>query len=190
MNGDTLVVECALLLITNSTDANYSGQFFCLWSIKNLKYCSSSWFILSIWLSICGWNTVDSFVSIPNMLFNSLIISAVNYGFLSDTMLSGSSCSFHTLSLNNLVRPFTDVSSVVATKCVILDTLSQTTRITSFPTTTSNFVINSTIKYIYSFSGPSLNFNFSIITSVLFFILWHISHPSIYFPISLVIPSH
>ena len=86
MNGDTLVVKCILLLIANFADANYFGQFFCLWSMKNLKYCSNSWFILSVWPSVWEWNTVDSFILISKMLFNSLIISTANCGLLSDTI--------------------------------------------------------------------------------------------------------
>ena len=58
--------------------------------------------------------------------------------------------------------------SVVATKYVILDNLSQTTKITLFPTINSNFVIKSTIKCVHSFSGTSLSYNFSTGASVLF----------------------
>ena len=42
--------------------------------------------------------------------------------------------------------------------------------------------MKSTIRYVYVFARTLLNFKFPAITSVLFFILWHISHPSIYFP--------
>ena len=101
-------------------------------------------------------------------------------------MLSSSLCNFHTLSLNNFASLFADVHSVVATKCAILDNLLQTTRIVSFPATNSNFVLKSTIKCVYSFSGTLLNFNFPAGISTLFFILWHISHPSIYFPTSFI----
>ena len=41
INGDILV-EYTLLLIVNSADASYSGQFFCLWSMKNQRYCCNS----------------------------------------------------------------------------------------------------------------------------------------------------
>ena len=94
------------------------------------------------------------------MLFNSLVISAVNCGPLSNTILSGNLYNFHILSLNNLANSFAEVSSVVATKCVILNNLLQTTRIAFFLATNSSFVIKSTIKYIYSFSRTSLSFNF------------------------------
>ena len=90
------------------------------------------------------------------------------------------------LFLNNLANSSADIPFIVATKYVILDNLSQTTRITSFPATTSNFVIKSTVRCFHSFSGTSLNFNFPASTSVLFFILWHISYSSMYFLISLV----
>ena len=50
MNRNTLVVKCVLLFIANSTDINYSGQYFCLWLIKNLRYYSS--FFLSTYLFV------------------------------------------------------------------------------------------------------------------------------------------
>ena len=124
------------------------------------------------------------------MLFNFFVISATNYSLLSDIILFGNPCNFHILSLNNLANPSANVPSVVVTKYIILDNLSQTTRIASFPATNSNFVIKSTVRYVYGFSGTSLNFNFSASTSVLFFILWHMLQPSIYFPMFLVTPSH
>jgi len=110
----------------------------------------------------------------------------VNCGSLSDTMLSSNPCSFHVLSLNSLASPFADVPSVIATKCVIFDNLSQTTRITSLLVTNGNFVMKSTVRCVYGLSRTSLNFSFLAGTSVLFFICWHISHPSTYFPTSLV----
>ena len=67
---------------------------------------------------------------------------------------------------------------------------SQTTRIASFLATTSNFMMKSTVRCVHGFSGISLNFNFPAISSILFFILWHKSHPSTYLPMSLVTPGH
>ena len=171
MKGKTFIAVWILLFTTNSADASHSGQSSYLWFINILKYCSSSWFILSICLSICGWNTVDNLISISNILFSSFINSAMNWGLLSDTTLSGNLCSFYILSLNNLAKPSANVSSVVATKCVILDNLLQTTRIASFPATTGNFVIKSTVRWVHGFSGTSLNFSFPTVPSILFFIL-------------------
>jgi len=78
-----------------------------------------------------------------------------------------------------------DVLFVVATKCIILNNLSHTTKIIFFPATNSN-VIKSTVKYVHGFSGTLLNFNFFASTSVKFFILWHILQPYTYFPTSLI----
>ena len=155
-----------------------------MWLIYNF------WFIHSICPSVYRWKDIDNFVSIPNILFSFLVNSAINYGSLSNTILSGNLCSFHTLPLNNLTNPSTNVSSVVVTKCVIFHNLLQTTRIASFSATNSNFMMKSTVKYIYGFSSTSLNFNFSADISILFFILWHLSQLSIYLPISLVTPGH
>ena len=138
----------ALLFTANSADTNYSGQSFCLCSMKNLKYCSNSWFIHSICPSIYGWNAVNSLISIPNILFSSFVNSTENFGPQSDITLSGSPCNFYTLSLKSHTNPSANVSSVVATKYVILDNLLQTTRIASFPATTGNFVIKSTIRCV------------------------------------------
>ena len=138
--------------------------------MKNQRYCSNSWFIHLVCPSVCRWKTVNNFVSISNILFSSFINSAVNCGSLSNTTLSGHPYSFHILSLNSLTNLSTNVSSVIATKYIILNNLSQITRIVSFLTTSSNLVIKSTIKCVHSFSGTSLNFNFPAISSVLFFI--------------------
>ena len=104
------------------------------------------------------------------MPFNSFVISATNYGPLSNTMLFGSPYNFYILSLNSLASPSANVSFVVATKCIILDNLLQTTRIISFSATIGNFVIKSTIRCVHGFSGTSLSFNFPATSSVLFFI--------------------
>ena len=56
------------------------------------------------------WNAVNSLVSILNIQYNSLVNSATNWGPQSNTMLSGSLCNFHMLSLNNLARPSADMS--------------------------------------------------------------------------------
>jgi len=75
------------------------------------------------------------------------------------------------LFLNNLANISANIPSVVATKCIILDNLLQTTGIASFPATNGKFEIKFTIRYVHSFSGTLLNFNFSTDTSILFFIL-------------------
>ena len=180
MNRDTFIAKYTLLLTANSADTSHSGQSFCLWSTKNLRYCSNSWFIYSVCLPVYGWKDVNNLVLIPNILFSSLVISTANCGPLSNTTLSSNPYSFYTLFLNDLTNPSTDVSSVVATKCVILDNLSQTTRIVSFLATNSNFIIKSIIRYVYSFFSISLNFNFPAGASILFFILWYILQPSTY----------
>ena len=120
-----------------------------------------------ICLSIWEWNNINSLVLIPNILFNSLIISATNCSLLSNMIFSS---NFHILSLNNLVNSSTNISFVIVTKYVILDNLLQTTRIASFLATNGNFVIKSTIRYIYGFSRTLLNLNFSAGTFILFFI--------------------
>ena len=158
--------------------------------MKNLRYYSNSWFICLVCPSVCGWKAINSFISIPNILFNSFVNSAANYGSLSSTTLSGNLCNFHTLFLNNLANPFTNVPSVVATKYIILNNLLQTTSITSFPATNSNFVIKSTIRWVQGFSVILLKFNFPTRASVWFFIFWHISHSSTYCLTSLITSGH
>ena len=56
--------------------------------------------------------------------------------------------------------------------------------------TNKNLVIKSTIKYIYSFFGISLNFNFPASAFILFFILWYKLQLSIYFPTFFVTSSY
>ena len=121
--------------------------------------------------SVCGQKIVDNFILISNILFSFFVNSAANYDSLSDTTLFGNPCNFHILSLNSLVNLSANVPSIVATKCVILNNLLQTTRIVSFPATSGNLVIKLTIKCVHSFSGTSLSFNFPATSSILFFIL-------------------
>ena len=146
---------------TNSANISHSSQFFYLWSTKNQRYCSNSWFIYSVCLSICRWNDGNSFVSIYNILFNFFINSTSNWDPLSEITLFGTLYNFYILSLNNLANLSTNIPSIVTTKCAILNNLLQTTRITFFSATNSNFVIKFTIKYVYSFSSTLFVINFS-----------------------------
>ena len=170
MNGDTFVVVCILLLTANSANANYFGQFFCLWSTKNRRCYSNSWFIHSVCLLVWGWKAVNSFVLIPNILFNFLVNSVANCSPLSDTTLSGKLCNLYILSLNNLANPSAIIPSITATKCVIFYNLLQTTRIAFVSATISNLVIKFTKTCVQDFSETSPSFNFSTTSSVLFFI--------------------
>ena len=68
-------------------------------------------------------------------------------------MLSDNIYNFHMLSLNNLTNPFANILSIVVIKYVIFNNLSHITKIVFFSTTNSNFMIKSTIIYIYSFSS-------------------------------------
>ena len=124
-----------------------------------------------ICLSVWEWNNVDSFVLIPNILFNFFAISTAHYSSLSDTILSGNPYNFHMLFLNNLTNSSADIPSIVVTKYVILNNLLQTTRITSFPATNSNFVIKSTDICCYIFSNTIFSLNFPTGIFILFFIL-------------------
>ena len=156
-----MVAEYTLLFITNSAITNYSSQFFCLWLTKNYKYYCNSWFICLVWLSVCGWNNVDKFVSISNTLFNSFVNFITNYSPLSNITLFSNPCNFYMLSLNSLINPSAIIPSVIAIKCVILSNLTHTTKIVSFSATNSNFVIKSTIKYVYSLFSTLFIINFS-----------------------------
>ena len=142
-------------------------------------FACSWWRILSIVI------VLDSFFPSNHLFENRMLLttlsqfltfcsaplsSAVNYGLLSDTILSSNLCNFHILFLNSVVNP-----SIVATKCIILDNLSQTTKIAFFPVTNSKFVIKSTIKYIHSFSVPHLILTFLLIFLFFFYSLIHIT---------------
>ena len=126
-------------------------------------------------------------VSISSILFSFFVNFAANCSLLSDTTLSGNSCNFYTLSLNNHTSSSAKASFVVVTKYIILDNLSQTTRIMSFSATSGNFVIKSTITYVHSFLGILLNFNFSASASILFFI-FNTYHSLLHISICLLSP--
>ena len=122
--------------------------------------------------------------------FSSLINPAANWGPLSEIMLSGNPCSFHTLSLNNLANPSADVFSVVGIKWTILVSQSTTTKILSYPCTKGNLVIKSTDICVHGFSGIEFGISFPAGCSVRFLLCWQASHPSTYRFTSLVIPGH
>jgi len=144
--------------------------------MKNQRYCSNFWFIYSVCLFVCRWNAVNNFVSIPNIQFNFLVNFAMNCSSLFDTTLFSNLCNFYILSLNNLTSLSTNVPSVVAIKCVILNNLLQTTRITFFPATTSSFVMKSTVSLApHSTSVSLLPLLSCSSSSDTYYILLHIS---------------
>ena len=133
-----------------------------------LKYCSSSWLTLSVCLSVWEWNIVDNLLLIPNILFNSCIIPAMNWGPLSDIILSGNLCNFYMLSLNNIASSSTNVFFVVEIKYTIFVNLSTTTKIESYPCVSSNLVIKSTEMWAQGFSRIEFSINFPASCSVQF----------------------
>jgi len=144
-----------------------------------LLYCSVTGcltkcapYILSICPSVWGWNTVNNLLSIPNILFNSCIIPATNWGLWSEMILSGNPCNFYTLSLNNYANPSAEVFSVVEIKCTIFVNLSTTTQIESYPWAKGNLVIKSAKICVQGFSGIELDINFPAGCSVQFLFCW------------------
>jgi len=125
----------------------------------------------SICIFVWGWNNVNSFVSVPNILFNSFIISTANYSPLSNTILSSNLCNFYMLSLNNCANSSADVSSVIATKLPLVARKDAILVVCNRLSKMTHFVMKSIIKYVYGLSKISLNFNFPTGTSILFFIL-------------------
>ena len=72
----TLLFLCVpYCCIANSAISNYSGHCSCWWSMNMWRYCSNSWFILSV---VYGWNAVNNFVSIHSIQLNSLMTPATN----------------------------------------------------------------------------------------------------------------
>ena len=83
-------------------------------------------------------------------------------------ILSGSPCSFYTLSLNNFANPSADVFSVVGIKWTILVNRSTTTRMLLYPCAKGNLVIKSANICVYGFSGIEFGINFPAGYSVQF----------------------
>jgi len=72
------------------------------------------------WLNSGHWTLdTDNLLLIPNILLNSRISSTTNCSPLSDMILSGRLCNFHTLSLNSLAKPFANVFSIVGMKWTV-----------------------------------------------------------------------
>ena len=143
-----------------------------------LKYCSNSWFVLSICLSVYGWKAINSFVSIPNILFNSFINLTTNCGPLSKMTLSSNPYNFYPLSLNNLAKLFTIIFSIITIKYSVFKNLLYTTKIESWSLNTSNFVIKSTNIYCHSSFSTVFDLNYVTILIYLYFyeylLLWDI----------------
>jgi len=137
-----------------------------------LRYCLSSWFTLSVCLSVWGWNAIDILLSISNILFNSHINSATNCSSLSNIMLLGRSCNFYTLFLNNCVNSSTNVFSVIGIKYTILVNQSITTRIESYPCAKGSLIMKSTDICIQGFVGVEFGINLPTSSSVHFLFLW------------------
>jgi len=112
-----------LLFTINFAITSHSSQSLYLYFIKNLKYCSNSWFIYSVCLSIYRWNSVDNLVSILNILFNCFIKSTANCSPLLLIILCGNLCSFYISYLNSLAKSLTNISTIVAIRYVIFDNL-------------------------------------------------------------------
>jgi len=130
LNVSCCLLQTLLLLTIQANSFVYNWQ-----RILNIILILSSFSL--IWLSVCEWNDVDNFVSMPNILFNFFVNSAANCSLLFDTTLSGNLCNFHILFLNNYTNLSTDVLSVVVIKYVILTNLSQTTKIIFFSAATA-----------------------------------------------------
>ena len=138
-----------------------------------LRYCSNSWFVFSVYLSVCRWKAVDSFVSIPNILFNFFINFVANWGSLSEIIHFGNLYNFHTLFLNNFAKLFTIIIFIITIKYNIFENLLHTTKIESWSLDIGNFIIKSTNICYHSFSSIVFSLNFLAGISILFFILWH-----------------
>ena len=127
---------------------------------------------------------------ITNILFNFCITPAINWSSLSKMILLGNPCNFHMLSLNNLANPSANVFSIVGIKYTIFVNLSTTTRIESYPCTSSNLVIKSTEMYAQGFSRIKFGINFPAGCSVQFLLCQQVLHPFTYRFTSFVTPGH
>ena len=156
-------------------------NFVVLFYFLIYAFCMS----VHLWIKHCWQSCLNS-----HILFNSFVNSAANYSPWFKIILSSNLCNFYMLSLNNPTSPSANVPSFVATKCTILNNLLYTTSIMSFSVASSNFVMKFTIKWIYSFFNILFTISFSPSASIQFFIFWHKSHPSTYFSISFIPPSH
>ena len=105
-------------------------------------------------------------------------------------ILSSNPCNFHTLSLNNLTSPSTNIFSVVGMKCTIFVSLLTTTKIELYPCAKGSFVIKSTDICVHGFSRIEFGINFPTGCSVWFLLCWQVSHSFIYLFTSFVTPGH
>ena len=160
------------------------------WLTKSQRYCSISWLILSVWLSVWGWNAVDVAVLIPSSLFISLMTLDANWGPLSEGTFSGSPCSFHTLSLNNRATPSAVTDDVMGMTWVIFENQSTTTNMESYPWLLGNWVIRSVEITSHGRDGISFGINSPWGFSGNGLVRWQRSQPLTYFPMYAAIPGH
>jgi len=138
-------------------------------SVYNLQrirdiFLTPDLFSLSAYLYV-GKRMLTTLFQFPTFC-SALLSILLQIKALSKITLSSNLCNFYTLSLNNLAKPSANVPSVIVIKYAILANLSQTTRITLFPATNSNFIMKSTAKCVHSLSKTSFVINLPTSASV------------------------
>src|ERR1700722_3084917 len=158
-----------------------SAQSVCQWLMNTRRYCSTSWFTLSVCPSVCGWYAVERFPCVPTSLYKSFMNCVANWGPLSLITFLGILYLLHTWSLKILATPWAVTPVCVGRMMIILVNISHITRITLYPCDSGS----SPIMSIEICSQGCLGISFGCRGACSFprcaFVLWHVSQPSTYF---------
>jgi hypothetical protein len=103
--GDRPVVAFFLLLCTAEANASHCVQSSGTVEVTSLKYCLIHWFFCLDSPSICGWNAMDMFCSIPNFVVSALLKWDVNHGSLSLMIFVGNPNHWNMLLWYNWAIP-------------------------------------------------------------------------------------
>ena len=144
-NGEYPVDVCSLSLYEKVARDSQSTQSVCHSFMNIRRYCSISWFIRLVCMSVWGWYAVEMLVLVLTSWWRSFINWAANCGPRSLITFQGIPNCFHTLSQNSLAVPIEDISLVVGTAMMYLVNRSMTTIIASYPCDIGSPVMKSTV---------------------------------------------
>lgn len=132
-NCEHFIVSDAPLIAANSARCNHWIQSSCWWLINIRRYCSMPAFAFSVCPAAWGWNAVDIPRSMPRHSQNLFQNTAANWWPLSNTTILESPCKLTTSVMNNSGNLRSSIVVRQDTKCLIFDSRSTTTQISSNP---------------------------------------------------------
>src|SRR6185312_9515711 len=127
------VESLTTLRAANSASGSHSSQSSWAKLTYWRRYCSRNELAFSVWPSVSGWYAVERLMLVCNRWQTAFQNSEMNSGPLSETIESGSPCSFHTSRTKSMARSCAFMLVLQGVKCLSFDSLSTTTIIALNP---------------------------------------------------------